>query len=333
MTLAQKIAWDDAILPFQLDAADMRGRMARLDAVLDGILGHQDHPPPVRELVAELALLCALIGQTIKLRWKLSLQLRGEGPVRIIAADYFAPAVPGEAARMRAYAGYERGRIDAAAPGFAQLGRGVFGVLIDQGPGSEPYQGITPLAGGSLAACAETYFAQSEQLPTRFALGHGRVRDSDGRGHWRAGGIMIQHLPRTPPRIQGGGSGERGLLLAEDVIGDEGAQSWRRVTGALERAQAEDLLGPEVSPADLLLRLFADEVPRVYDGQPVRFGCTCSEQRVRRSLAACTAQEIASMTTAAGVVTADCQFCGAHYELDPATLGADAAGGAAGTDG
>ena len=83
MTFAQKIAWDDTVLPFQLDASDIRGRVARLDGVLDGILKQHDYPPQVEALVAEMALLTALIGQTIKLRWKLSLQVQSDGPVRM----------------------------------------------------------------------------------------------------------------------------------------------------------------------------------------------------------------------------------------------------------
>ena len=85
-----------------------------------------------------------------------------------------------------------------------------------------------------------------------------------------------------------------------------------------------ELIGPSVPPTDLLLRLFHEEQPRVYDPQPVRFGCTCSEDRVRQSLSIYSARDIEKMTTDEGRVTADCQFCGAHYDLDPATVGFDA---------
>ena len=107
MSLAGRIAWDDTVLPFQLDRADIRGRVGRLDSVLEAILGQHDYPAPVAALVAEAALITALIGQTIKLRWKLSLQIRGEGPVRLIATDYFGPTEEGAPARMRAWAGYD----------------------------------------------------------------------------------------------------------------------------------------------------------------------------------------------------------------------------------
>ena len=154
----------------------------RLDSVLETILGQHDYPAPVAALVAEATLITALIGQTIKLRWRLSLQIRGDGPVRLIATDYFGPAEEEAPARMRAYAAYDAAALAAAAPEkpFDLLGRGCFAILIDQGPGSAPYQGVTPIAGGSLADCAETYFAQSEQLPTRFALAMGEAVEPGG---------------------------------------------------------------------------------------------------------------------------------------------------------
>ncbi|MCX7889943.1 MAG: Hsp33 family molecular chaperone HslO, partial [Rhodobacteraceae bacterium] len=176
MTSLSQIAWDDTVLPFQLDRSDIRGRVARLDGVLDRILSQHSFPAPVEALVAEAALLTALIGQTIKLRWKLSLQIRGDGPIRIIATDYYGPSEAGAPARIRGWGSFDAARLDPAADPFAQIGQGYFAILIDQGAGNLPYQGITPISGGSLAACAETYFAQSEQLPTRFALSFGRSR-------------------------------------------------------------------------------------------------------------------------------------------------------------
>ncbi len=116
MTIGKQIAWDDNVLPFQLDLADIRGRVARLDTVLDRILEQHDYPAPVEALVAEMALLTALIGQTIELRWKLSLQVRGDGPVRLIATDYYGPTAAGEPARIRAYASFDAERIDGSVP-------------------------------------------------------------------------------------------------------------------------------------------------------------------------------------------------------------------------
>ncbi len=329
MSLGSQIAWDDTVLPFELDRADVRGRVARLDGVLDKVLAQHDYPASVEALVAEAALITALIGQTIKLRWKLSLQIRGDGPIRLIATDYFGPTDDGTPARIRAWASYDAERLDAGAKPFAQIGHGYFAVLIDQGDGMVPYQGITPLEGGSLSSCAETYFAQSEQLPTRFALTFGQSVLAGGHHGWRAGGVMLQHMPKASPHVAvDGGSGEAGLLKAGDILDGEAEENWARANMLLDTVEELELVGPEVQPTDLLVRLFHDETPRVFDAQPVSFGCTCSPDKVRQSLSIYSAKDIATMTTDDGIVTADCQFCGAHYEFAPETLGFEAEGGA-----
>ena len=323
MSIANKIAWDDTVLPFQLDRCDMRGRVARLDGVLSGVLRQHDYPAPVEALVAQMALLTALIGQTIKLRWKLSLQVQTDGPLRMIATDYYGPEEEGAPARIRAYASFDRARITDADP-FSQLGKGYFAILIDQGKGMQPYQGITPIAGESLSDCAAAYFAQSEQLPTTFALSFGKSSAPGQEEHWRAGGIMLQHMPKASPLADKGGSGEEGLLQAEDVVEGDAKDHWNRVNMHLQTIEDLELIGPSVSPDRLLLRLFHEEAPRVFAAQPVRFGCTCSEDRVRQSLSIYSEKDIEKMTTDDGRVIADCQFCGAHYDLDPASVGFEA---------
>lgn len=330
MTLGSKLAWDDTVLPFQLDNADIRGRVARLDGVLGGVLRQHAYPPQIEALVAEMCLLTALIGQTIKLRWKLSLQVQSKGPVRMIATDYFAPAQEGAPARIRAYASFDADRLSDG-PAYGQLGAGYFAVLLDQGSGTTPYQGLTPLTGNSLSACAESYFAQSEQLPTRFALSFGKSSEPGLPEYWRGGGVMVQHMPKAAPGAAGGGEDARdakgdapGLVQAHDLVTGDDAENWNRVNMLLDTLDDLELIGPHLAPTDLLVRLFHEERPRVFEAQPVRFGCTCSETRVRNSLSIYSARDIAHMTTEDGRVTADCQFCGAHYDLDPATLGFDA---------
>lgn len=324
MTLGSQIAWDDTVLPFQLDRSDIRGRVARLDGVLDRVLSQHDYPDVIEQLVAEMALLTAMIGQTMKLRWKLSLQVRGDGPARLIATDYYAPKADGEPAQIRAYASYDEDRLDTDAEPFSQIGQGYFAILIDQGQGTTPYQGITPIAGGSLSACAETYFAQSEQIPTRFSLSYGRSTLAGAAEAWRAGGVLLQHMPKASPHVQGGGSGEDGLLEPSDMLDGDEEESWNRANYLLDTVDDMELIGPRVQPTELLVRLFHEERPRVFDPEAVQFGCPCSAERVRDSLSIYSAKDIASMTTEEGIVTADCQFCGAHYEFDPETLGSEA---------
>ncbi len=322
MTNGTKLAWDDSVLPFQLDGSDIRGRVARLDGVLDGILKQHAYPPVVEALVAEMALLTALIGQTVKLRWKLSLQVQSNGPVRMIATDYYAPQKAGDAAKIRAYASFDADCLGDGAP-LDQLGEGYFAILIDQGSDMKPYQGITPLTGKSLSASAEAYFAQSEQLPTRFSLSFGRSTEQAGSEYWRAGGVMLQHMPKASP-LMASQEGTGDILRAADLVDGEARENWNRVNILLDSVEDLELIGPVVPSTDLLVRLFHEEGPRVFDAQAVRFGCTCSPERVRQSLSIYSARDISTMTTDDGKVTADCQFCGAHYVLDPASVGFEA---------
>ncbi|KEJ90669.1 Hsp33 family molecular chaperone HslO [Sulfitobacter donghicola] len=326
MTDANINGWDDTVLPFQLDNSDIRGRIARLDTALGGILEQHNYPPQVEALVAEMALLTALIGQTMKLRWKLQLQVQSNGPVRMISTDYYGPQEDGGPARIRAYASYDADRLTDGYP-IDQVGDGYFAVMIDQGEGTKPYQGISPLSREGLAKSAEGYFAQSEQLPTRFELTFGKSTMADGVEEWRAGGVMLQHMPKASPfAAQAEGTGE--TLQPVDLLNDDETENWNRVNILLDTVDDLELVGPTVEPSQVLLRLFHEEAPRVFDKQRVHFGCSCSEDKVRQSLSIYSARDLETMTTEDGRITADCQFCGAHYNLDPKTVGFEAEGNA-----
>jgi len=326
MTDQPRLSGDDTILPFRLARSNMRGRVVRLDRTLDRILEQHRYPVPVCSLVADAVLLTALIGQAVKVRWKFSIQIRGDGPVRLIATDYFAPEEDGAPARMRAYAAFDMGEVvSSRVEPFRLLGNGVFGVTIDQGPDMRPYQGVTPLSGGSLAACAETYFAQSEQIATRF---HGEAAHAEMPGqppHWRAAGLMLQQMPSEGGYAPDAPSGEDGLMTGDDVAAMGGAaEDWIRAVALMETVETHELIGPHLAQEELLYRLFHEERPMAYPAQRVEFGCTCSPERVEAALAIYSAKDIASMTTEDGRVTADCQFCSAHYEFDPKALGFEA---------
>lgn len=310
--------WDEMILPFQLDKANIRGRITHLDAVLNNVLHQHDYPLEVSALVAEAATLTALIGQTLKLRWKLSLQIRGNGPIRIIATDYFAPTNDGKPARIRAYASFDKKRLEQTTNGtaFDKIGSGMFALLIDQGAGMIPFQGITPLAGGSLAKCAETYFAQSEQLATRFEITISEYLVKK-EPHWRAGGIMIQHIPDASPLMKNSPTSKNNMLQNSN----NHAENWKRANILLDTVKESELIGPKITPPELLHRLFHEEEPRIFPAQSVEFGCTCGSEKLRQTMSIYSVKDIKTMTAENGMVTADCQFCGAHYELEPDSLG------------
>lgn len=321
-----KIEWDDTVLPFQLGKTDIRGRIARLDGLLSTILGQHNYPLEVSAMLAEAVVLTALIGQTIKLRWKLSLQIRGDGPIRILATDYYGPSQKRGSARIRAYASFDKDRLDAeTGTAFEKIGKGIFGVIIDQGQDMTPYQGMTPLSGGSLAACASTYFAQSEQLPTDFAISVGQSSTADEHNQWRAGGIMVQLMPQASPHAtQPENTGTSEPLQVPDIVPTDTQDGWNRAISHLQTVEETELVGPYITPQTLLKRLFHEDQPQVFPVQPVVFGCSCSPEKVRNTMSMYSAKDITKMTADNGMVTADCQFCGSHYELDPKTLGFDA---------
>lgn len=324
MAYTKDISWDDSALPFQLERSGVRGRMARTGPLLEHILSRHDYPTAVSAMVAELVTLTALIGPTIKLRWKLSLQVRGNGAIRTIATDYYAPEHEGAPARIRAWASFDAERLTDQ-PGFDQIGQGYFAMLIDQGEGTTPYQGLTPLAGGSLATCAQTYFHQSEQLPTRFELAVGQSRlPGQSRDHWRAGGVMLQTLPAKPQTLQERDGTEVNEIEAADILQGAESEDWTRATMLMSTVEAIELVDPALPLPNLAFRLFHEEQPMVFQRQPLVFGCSCSAEKVRGTLSIYSQKDIRHMTNDQGIVTADCQFCGAHYEFDPLSLGFEA---------
>ena len=134
---------------------------------------------------------------------------------------------------------------------------------------------------------------------------------------------MLQTMPKAP--VRDAESDEPATLMRDtDVLDGDEAENWNRTTMHLETVELTELIGPHIAPDTLLRRLFHEEAPRVFDPQPVRFGCTCSPDKVRNTMSIYSAKDIAKMTTDDGKLTADCQFCGAHYEMDPKTLGFEA---------
>ena len=111
---------------------------------------------------------------------------------------------------------------------------------------------------------------------------------------------------------------EVGVLGPTDVLNDDEGENWSRVNILAETVEELELIGPSVQSTELLYRLFNEESPRVFDPQPVRFGCTCSEQKVLDSLSTFPEDSLEDMIAEEGKITADCQFCGAHYSFDPA---------------
>ncbi len=316
MANSENVVWDEQVLPFELRKPDCRGRIVRLDRTVNDILSQHHYPASVESLVSELVIVTALLGSMIEPKWKLSLQVQTDGPVRMIATDFLAPEDMAKPSMIRAYASFDETRLTDASP-FEQLGRGYFAVIIDQGKGSTPYKALAALEGDSIAEAAEAYFAASEQIATKLIVEHGETLIAGDETRWRAAGVMVQHLPKSLKEA----GGDPSDLAQQREHSRRGDEDWSRVNILLDTVEHLELIGPFVSPPDLIWRLFHEEEAAVYDPLMVTFGCTCSEEKVRQSLSIYGPKDIEKMTTEAGVVTADCQFCNAHYELAPETVG------------
>ncbi|PLX39780.1 MAG: Hsp33 family molecular chaperone [Hyphomicrobiales bacterium] len=283
-------AADDLILPFRLENAQLRGKIIRLGGAITEIIARHDYPGPVSALLGEAACLAGLMGASLKFDGRFILQSQSDGPVSLMVADF---ATPGD---LRAYARFDPAEV---ASGADMLGKGHLAFTIDQGTHMERYQGIVALEGQTLADAAHGYFERSEQIPTRIHLAAGPIKTGEGEG-WRAGGIMLQHLP-----------GEGGTPVAA------AAEDWNRAGLLLKTVEAHELLDPTLAPEQLLYRLFHEEQVRVFDPQPLRAHCGCSEAGVSSMLEQFSADERAGMLDGNGLITVNCQFCSRKYHFSP----------------
>jgi molecular chaperone Hsp33 len=313
-------AGDDHVLPFQVESLDVRGRAVQLGPMLDGILERHRYPGPVARLLAEVIVLTALLGTSLKFEGKFTIQTKGDGPVDLLVADFSTPE------NVRAYARFDQALFDkAVASGETEpeqlLGRGILAFTIDQGKFSQPYQGIVPLDGTSLEEIAGVYFRQSEQIPTRVRLAAAELFDRDEAGkprhRWRAGGLVAQFLPEAPERMRlpdlHGGDGDNG----EPQHGEDDA--WTEARSLVETIDADELTDPLVGTERLLFRLFHERGVRVYEPRAVLDRCSCSREKIKGVLKGFSAEEIEA-SQENGEIAVTCEFCSTTYRFDPAEL-------------
>src|SRR5579871_1614905 len=191
---------DDAVLPFEVASLDLRGRLVRLGPGLDDLLAKHDYPAPVGKLLGEAIVLTTLLGSSLKFEGRFILQTQTDGPVSFLIVDFQAPD------RLRAYARYDKRRLKPGLDSGSLLGRGHLAMTIDQGPDMSRYQGLVALDGGSLEDAAHEYFLRSEQIPTKVRLAVAeelRAGAGGARHRWRAGGMLLQFLPKSAERMRG----------------------------------------------------------------------------------------------------------------------------------
>lgn len=310
---------DDLVLPFAVEGLDVRGRVARLGPAVDAILARHSYPEPVAVLLAEAMTLTVLLGSSLKIEGRFILQTQSDGPVGLMVVDFAVPD------RIRAYASYDSERIEGmngAATPERLLGEGHLAMTIDQGPQTSRYQGVVPLEGQSLEDAAHLYFRQSEQIPTRVRLAAARAfrsgADSDRGMHWRAGGIVIQHLPESGPQRQRDlhpGDAPEGT----DAPLDDEADDWTEARLLLETVENHELIDPSITVGELLVRLYHERGVRVFEPLNVTESCRCSRERIVGMLSQFSPEERADMVKD-GEIVVTCEFCSTRYDVDPAEL-------------
>jgi molecular chaperone Hsp33 len=291
----------DFVLPFDLPQVGLRGRVTRLDLASAQALAAHPLPEPAARVAGEMLALATILGTALKLDGRLTIQSKGDGPLDLATVDYYG-AEADKPIGVRGYARIDKER-------FAQLaqpvafdalhGDGALAITIEPRRGEKTYQGIVELAPSGIAASAETYFAQSEQLPTVIRLAAGPVYTPGSKEpKWRAGGIMLQATP--------------------DGRGSE--DDWERLSSFLATVEDVELLDVSLPAETLLWRLFHEDETRVLPSEKIAFRCECKGDRIATVLKSYTSAEREGLADPDGIIRARCEFCGKVHEIRPGDL-------------
>jgi molecular chaperone Hsp33 len=291
---------DDFVASFQIEATSVRGRIARLgDGVLDPILKRHDYPRWAAHLLGEAVTLAVLVSASLKFDGKVIVQVQGEGPVPLMVAEARSDG------GVRGYLRLDKAKWDnldrinrGQRPHIPQaIGKGLLALLLQPSdPGQQPWQSLVPIEGATLADCAQTWFTQSEQIPTRVRLAVGEISEPGGTKRWRAGGALIQQVA---------GDAARGAT-------DE---PWDNARHLFDTIEDIELVDPDVSSATLLYRLFHESGVRLETPRALADRCTCSEEKLLATLRQMPREEIVKLAEEDGAIAADCQFCGRLYRF------------------
>jgi len=301
---------DESALPFQLDALGVRGRLVRLGPALDAIIERHGYPLAVARPLAEAMVLCAALATSLKYDGIFTLQIAGDGPIRLLVTDLTTDGA------LRGYAQFDSWKLAVAlgagkseAPdGYVPklFGRGTLTFTVDQGQHTQRYQGVVPLEGASLADCAHTYFRQSEQLPTGIKIATRRAV-VDGTAHWRSAALMVQQMPEL----------DAGRI---HVDREQREDDWRRAVILMASATEAEMLDPGLPAETLLHRLFHQEQPRQFARRPFMARCRCSRERIDRVLRSIRREELDDLRDSSGKVAVKCEFCSTEYTYDDRDL-------------
>ena len=315
------VSADDTIQPFEVSALDLRGRVVRLGPAVDTILTGHDYPQPVAKLLGEAIVLGVLLGTALKFEGRFILQTKTDGPVRMLVVDFMTPD------RVRACARFDKKAVAAAiaaghADAGALLGRGHLAMTIDQGGNTNRYQGLVALEGGTLEDAAHEYFLRSEQIPTRVRLAVAEEYLAASTGatrRWRAGGILLQFVPRAPERARVADldPGDAPEGMGRHAVREDDA--WVEGRSLIETVEDVELIDPAISSERLLYRLFHERGVRVFRSADVHAQCSCSRETVESMLRSFPQTDRDDMVEN-GKISVTCEFCSASYVFEPSDV-------------
>ena len=292
---------NDVCLPFQIEGQDIKGRVLRLGPSVHEILSKHNYPDHISKILGQTLALTALLGSLMKYDGIFTTQMKGEGLLRLMVADFSKDKDNDDASAkgvIRGYAGFDDGT-NADDKLNELFGDGSYlAITIDQGKFMERYQGIVSLIGDNLTQAAEEYFQSSEQLPTKVMIEC--EKDEDGR--WQAGAIMIQHLARNTE-----------LELTRDK--DNTADNWDIASILLSSLKSSELLDENISLQQLLIRLYHEAGIRIFDHTEIAAGCRCSEEKIRTVLSSLDLEELKDVAEE-GTVTVTCDFCTKNHKFE-----------------
>ena len=315
---------DDIVTPFEVATLDLRGRVVRLGPAVDQILTSHAYPAPVAKLLGEAVVLTVMLGSALKIDGRFILQTQADGPVRMLVVDFTTPG------KVRACARFDAARVaQAVAAGKAEpgqlLGHGHLAMTIDQGPDMSRYQGLVALEGGSLEDAAHEYFLRSEQIPTRVRLAVAeelRAGEGGASHRWRAGGVMLQFLPKAPERARVAdlhpGDAPEGVeptMVPED-------EAWVEGRALVSTVEDVELVDPALSSERLVYRLFHEPGVRVFQPADVTAECSCSRESVEAMLKSFSQDDRDHMVED-GRISVTCEFCSATYSFAPEEIDAN----------
>lgn len=286
----------DQVLSFTIASRNARGRVVRLGPVLETILAAHAYPPAITHLLAEALVVTALIGSLLKDgEGQLTMQAQTEGGiVELLVCDY-------RSGELRGYIRHDPDRLAqlGANPSlYALFGKGYLAITFDMATTGQRYQGIVPLEGGTLAEACESYFAQSEQVPTLIRVG---VRSS--ASGCVAGGMLVQHLAD-------GEEGRERLHVRMDH------PEWEHVAALAGSVRHDELVDANLSLETVVWRLFHEEREvRVEQGAPLVRGCRCTLEHYADIISRFPEEDRAEMRDERGVIVVDCAFCSKTFDL------------------